>query len=154
MRCQQLFNGVSQWVLRFSKFSDLRASRLSSEITDERLINRLDNSVLDGSNVDTYLNDRVRRRDVFTSMVMVIIWESVFTRYLFGMDREQRQILKNLEKREMGSISPATIHAWRATTLGLLSKGPSFQTRRKQDALAVAEAILDTMSQILPPRQT
>jgi hypothetical protein len=151
MRCQQLFNGVSQWVLRFSKFSDLRASRLSSEITDEGLIDRLDNSVLDGSNVDTYLNDRVRRRDIFTSMVMVMIWESVFTRYLFGMDREQRQILKNLEKREMGSIPPATIHAWRAITLGLLSKGPSFQTQRERDALAVAEAILNTLSQILPP---
>jgi hypothetical protein len=27
-----------------------------------------------------------------------MIWEYVFTRYLFGMDREQRQKLKSLEK--------------------------------------------------------
>jgi hypothetical protein len=151
MRCQHLFNGVSQWVIRFSKLSDLRASRLSSEIKDERVIDKLDNSVLDGSNVDRYLNDRVRRRDIFTSMVMVMIWEFVFTRYLFGMDREQRQILKSLEKRLSDNGPPATIYAWRATTLALLSKQPSFQTQRDQDALAVTAAILETLSQILPP---
>jgi hypothetical protein len=151
MRCQHLFDGVSQWVLRFSKFSDMRASRLSSEIKNERVIDKLDNSVLDGSDVDTYLNDRVRRRDIFTSMVMVMIWEFVFTRYLFGMDREQRQILKSLEKQLSDNGPPATIHAWRATTLALLSKQPSFQTQRDQDALAVTAAILETLSQILPP---
>ncbi|EAQ83445.1 hypothetical protein CHGG_09849 [Chaetomium globosum CBS 148.51] len=151
MRCQQLFKGVNQWVLRFSKFSDMRASRLSSEIKDERILDRLDNSVLDGSDVDTYLNDRVKRRDIFASMVMTMIWEYIFTRYLFGMDREQRLRLKTLEKQLSDIGPPATIHAWRATTLGLLSKRPPFQTQRDQDALAVAESILDTLSQILPP---
>ncbi|KAH6843163.1 hypothetical protein B0I37DRAFT_383878 [Chaetomium sp. MPI-CAGE-AT-0009] len=151
MRCQHLFNNVRQWVLRFSKFSDMRASRLTSEIKNEKLIDKLDNSVLDGSDVDTYLKDRVGRRDIFTSMVMTMIWEFIFTRYLFGMDREQRQKLKALEKQLSDVGPPATIHAWRATTLSLLSKRPSFQKQRDQDAEAVVQVILDTLSQILPP---
>jgi DNA repair exonuclease SbcCD ATPase subunit len=105
--CQQLCQHVQQWVLRFSKFSDTRACRLSSEVandprldraTREKIETRLDNSILDGSDVDMLLADRVKRRDVFMSVVMTMIWEYVFTRYLFGMDREQRQKLKSLEK--------------------------------------------------------
>jgi len=36
-----------------------------------------------------------------------MIWEFVFTRYVFGMDREQRQKLKSLEKAlgEVGELS-------------------------------------------------
>ena len=105
--CQQLCQHVQQWVLRFSKFSDTRACRLSSDIqadarldaaTREKIDKRLDNAILDGSDVDSLLADRVKRRDVFMSIVMSMIWEYVFTRYLFGMDREQRQKLKSLEK--------------------------------------------------------
>jgi DNA repair exonuclease SbcCD ATPase subunit len=105
--CQQLCQHVQQWVLRFSKFSDTRPCRLSSEIagdtrldtaTRQKIDTRLDNAILDGSDVDSLLADRVKRRDVFMSVVMTMIWEYVFTRYLFGMDREQRQKLKSLEK--------------------------------------------------------
>jgi uncharacterized protein YoxC len=105
--CQQLCQHVQQWVLRFSKFSDTRACRLSSEIaadtrldaaTRQKIDTRLDNAILDGSDVDMLLADRVKRRDVFMSVTMTMIWEYVFTRYLFGMDREQRQKLKSLEK--------------------------------------------------------
>ena len=105
--CQQLCQHVQQWVLRFSKFSDTRACRLSSDVANdpkldppmrEKIETRLDNAILDGSDVDMLLADRVKRRDVFMSVVMTMIWEYVFTRYLFGMDREQRQKLKSLEK--------------------------------------------------------
>ena len=105
--CQQLCQHVQQWVLRFSKFSDTRACRLSSDVANdpkldppvrEKIEMRLDNAILDGSDVDMLLADRVKRRDVFMSVVMTMIWEYVFTRYLFGMDREQRQKLKSLEK--------------------------------------------------------
>ena len=96
--CQQLCQHVQQWVLRFSKFSDTKACRLSSDISDEKIETRLDNTILDGSDVDLLLVDRVKRRNIFMSVVMTIIWEYVFTRYLFGMDREQRQKLKVLEK--------------------------------------------------------
>jgi hypothetical protein len=106
--CQQLCQHVQQWVLRFSKFSDTRSCRLSSEIaadtrlddaTRQKIESRLENAVLDGSNVDMLLADRIRRRDGFMSVAMAIIWEYVFARYLFGVDREQRQKLKSLEKR-------------------------------------------------------
>ncbi|KAK1752427.1 hypothetical protein QBC47DRAFT_305630 [Echria macrotheca] len=150
-RCQQLCAHVQQWVLRFSKFSDMRACRLTSEINDEKLIDRLDNAVLDGSDVDTYLNDRVRRRDIFMSMTTTMIWEFVFTRYLFGMDREQRQKLKTLEKQLLDVGPPHAVRQWRAVTLTLLSRRPSFKKQRDQDTEAVVQAILDALGKILPP---
>lgn len=150
-RCQQLFTHVQQWVLRFSKFSDMRACRLTSELNDEKLIDRLDNAILDGSNVDTFLSDRVRRRDIFMSVTMAMIWEFVFTRYLFGMDREQRQKLKHLEKQLLDVGPPHAVRQWRAITLTLLSRRPSFKKQRDQDTEAVAQTIFDTLSKVLPP---
>jgi chromosome segregation ATPase len=96
--CQQLCSHVQQWVLRFSKFSDRVECRISSEIKDEKILNRLDDTVLDGSDVDNLLRDRVKRRDIFMSIVMSIIWEHVFSRYLFGLNQEQRKKLKSVEK--------------------------------------------------------
>lgn len=149
--CQQLCQHVQQWVLRFSKFSDMRACRLTSEINNDKIIDRLDNAILDGSDVDSYLADRVKRRDVFMSMTMTMVWEFVFTRYLFGMDREQRQKLKSLEKL-LSEVGPAAaVHQWRATTLTLLSKREAFVQQREQDTLAVVNAILETLTEILPP---
>ncbi len=105
--CQELCKHVQQWVLRFSKFSDMTPCHLAAEIADEKVVDRFENAILDGSDVDNYLSDRVKRRDVFMSVVMTMIWEYIFTRYLFGMDREQRQKLKSLEKTlsEVGSSS-------------------------------------------------
>lgn len=105
--CQQLCQHVQQWVLRFSKLSDKKPCRLSTDLDKvrnlnpserEKLEDRLDTAVLDGSDVDQLLVDRQKRRDVFMSLVMSMLWEHVFTRYLFGMDRDQRQKLKTLEK--------------------------------------------------------
>ncbi|KAI0135407.1 hypothetical protein F4814DRAFT_444228 [Daldinia grandis] len=150
-RCQQLCQHVQQWVLRFSKFSDMRACRLTSEINDEKIIDRLDNAVLDGSDVDEYLSDRVRRRDIFMSMTVNMIWEFVFTRYLFGMDREHRQKLKSLEKLLMEVGPPHAVRQWRAVTLTLLSKRPAFGDQRNQDTEAVVQAVFQTLCMILPP---
>ena len=149
--CQQLCQHVQQWVLRFSKFSDMRACRLTSEINNDKIIDRLDNAILDGSDVDSYLADRVKRRDVFMSMTMTMVWEFIFTRYLFGMDRDQRQKLKSLEKLLSEVGPPAAVHQWRATTLTLLSKRPAFTSQREQDTEAVVNAILETLTEILPP---
>lgn len=150
-RCQQLCAHVQQWVLRFSKFSDMRACRLTGEINDEKIVDRLDNAVLDGSDVDDYLRDRVLRRDVFMAMTMYMVWEFVFTRYLFGMDREQRQKIKALEKTllEVGPV--AAVRQWRAVTLTLLMRQASFREQRDRDTEAVVQAILQTLSAILPP---
>lgn len=150
-RCQQLCSHVQQWVLRFSKFSDMRACRLTSEINDEKTIDRLDNAVLDGSDVDTYLRDRVKRRDIFMSMTMNMVWEFVFTRYLFGMDREQRQKLKSLEKLLTEVGPPEAVRQWRAVTLTLLSKRDGFKRQRDLDTEAVVQAIFQTLCKILPP---
>jgi hypothetical protein len=149
--CQALCQHVQQWVLRFSKFSDMRACRLTSEINNDKIIDRLDNAILDGSDVDSYLADRIKRRDVFMSMTMTMVWEFVFTRYLFGMDREQRQKLKSLEKL-LSEVGPAAaVHQWRATTLTLLSKREAFIQQREQDTLAVVNAVMETLTEILPP---
>jgi hypothetical protein len=149
--CQQLCQHVQQWVLRFSKFSDMRACRLTSEINNDKTIDRLDNAILDGSDVDSYLADRIKRRDVFMSMTMTMVWEFVFTRYLFGMDREQRQKLKSLEK-TLSEVGPASaVHQWRATTLTLLAKREAFAQQREQDTQAVVHAVLETLTEILPP---
>lgn len=149
--CQQLFRTVQQWVLRFSKFSDNRRSRLSSEIHDENIEEKLDNAILDGTDVDEYLADRVRRRDVFMSIVMSMIWEFVFTRYLFGMDREQRQKLKSIEKL-LSDVGPTRAVAhWRATTLCLLSRREAFFEQRSQDTDAVVHEIYSVLARLLPP---
>jgi hypothetical protein len=149
--CQQLCQYVQQWVLRFSKFSDMRACRLTREINNDKVIDRLDNAVLDGSDIDAYLSDRVKRRDIFMSMTMSMIWEFVFTRYLFGMERDQRQKLKFLEK-SLAEVGPqVAVHHWRATTLTLLSRRPAFLRQREQDTEAVVQMIFQTLSEILPP---
>ncbi|KAE9378533.1 HET-domain-containing protein [Stipitochalara longipes BDJ] len=149
--CQQLCQMVQQWVLRFSKSSDTKACRLTSQINNDKIIDRLDNAILDGSDVDIYLADRVKRRDIFMSITMTMIWEFIFTRYLFGIDREQRQQLKSLEK-TFSKVGPAArVRLWRATTLTLLSKRETFQQQREQDTQAILHAILETLSEILPP---
>ncbi|KAE8407697.1 hypothetical protein BDV37DRAFT_269148 [Aspergillus pseudonomiae] len=122
--CQKLCGHVQQWVLRFSKHSDLRRCRKLDDIQDEKIADRFENAILDGSDADVYLSDRVRRRDVFMSVVMTMVWEFIFTRYLFGMDREQRQKLKSLEK-QLGE--------------------------RQNDTEAVALEIFETLSRLLPP---
>jgi hypothetical protein len=148
--CQQLCQSVQQFVLRFSKFSDHRACRLTTEINNDKTIDRLDNAILDDSDVDIYLADRVKRRDVFMSITMTMVWEFIFTRYLFGIDREYRQQLKALEN-TLSKVGPAAaVRSWRATTLTLLSKSGEFQ-QREQDVQAVVHAILETLSEILPP---
>lgn len=59
-----------------------------SEINDEKIIDRFDNVVLDGFDVDVYFKDCVRCCDIFMFMIMNMIWEFVFICYLFGMDCE------------------------------------------------------------------
>ncbi|KAL4875278.1 hypothetical protein BJY04DRAFT_202342, partial [Aspergillus karnatakaensis] len=149
--CQKLCGHVQQWVLRFSKHSDSRRCRKLIDIQDEKIADRFDNAILDGSDTDSYLADRVRRRDVFMSVVMTMVWEFVFTRYLFGMDREQRQKLKSLEK-QLIEVGPRnSIHRWRATTLTLLSRRAAFAKQRESDTEAVALEIFETLSCLLPP---
>ncbi|MCJ1474120.1 hypothetical protein MMC13_002778 [Lambiella insularis] len=150
-QCQQLCQHVQQWVLRFSKFSDMKACHSINDIADEKISDRFDNAILDGSDVDIYLADRIKRRDVFMSVVMTMVWEYIFTRYLFGMDREQRQKLKSLEK-TLSEVGPArAVNKWRATTLSMLARRPAFLTQRQHDTEAVVHEIFATLALFLPP---
>ncbi|KAL2005334.1 hypothetical protein VTN00DRAFT_2545 [Thermoascus crustaceus] len=149
--CQKLCHHVQQWVVRFSKHSDLRRCRMLHEVRDDKIADRFDNAILDGTDVDTYLADRVRRRDVFMAVVMAMVWDFIFTRYLFGMDREQRQKLKSLEKQLSEVGTKAAVQRWRATTLTLLSKRPAFEQQLAHDIEAVALEIFGTLSRLLPP---
>ena len=149
--CQQLCQRVQSWVLRYSKFSDTRICRTTDEVRDEKIVDRFDNAILDGSEVDIFLADRIKRRDVFMSVVMTMIWEYVFTRYLFGMDRDQRQKLKQLEK-NLSEVGPdSAIRQWRALTLTLLSRREAFAQQRESDTEAVAIEIFGTLAKFLPP---
>ncbi|KAF2720067.1 hypothetical protein K431DRAFT_227171 [Polychaeton citri CBS 116435] len=152
--CNRLCQHMQQWVLRFSKTSDTRVCRLSMDLKDEKIEARLDNAILDGSDVDKLLGDRVKRRDVFMSVVMTMVWEYIFTRYLFGMDREQRQKLKTLEKTLTEVGPPAAVAQWRATTLTLLSKRPQFSTQCSLDTEAVTHEIFNTLCALLSPPQS
>lgn len=150
-QCQALCQHVQQWVLRFSKSSDDRACFRAEEIRDEKICDRFENAILDGTDADSYLSDRVKRRDVFMSVFMTMVWEYIFTRYLFGMDREQRQKLKSLEK-TLNEVGPASaVQKWRATTLSLLSKRDSFASQRAEDTEAVVHEIYGTLATFLPP---
>jgi len=149
--CQKLCQHVQQWVLRFSKTSDNRICRLSTDLKDDKIEARLDNAILDGSDVDKLLGDRVKRRDIFMSVVMTMVWEYVFTRYLFGMDRDQRQKLKTLEKQLAEVGPPRAVAQWRATTLTLLAKRPMFSEQCDRDTQAVAMEIFDLLCALLPP---
>lgn len=150
-QCQKLCGHVQQWVLRFSKFSDGRMCYLASEVMDENIVDRFENAILDGTDMDIYLKDRVKRRDVFMSVVMTMIWDLVFTRYLFGMDREQRQKLKKLEG-QLSDIGPiSAVQKWRAITLTMLAKSESFKAQRAKDTDAVVYEIYRTLASFLPP---
>ena len=150
-KCEDLCKQVQQFILRYSKFSDMRICRTMAEVQDEKITDRFDTSILDGTDVDIYLADRIKRRDVFMSVTMSLMWEFIFTRYLFGMDREQRQKLKYLEKTLLEVGPPAAVNKWRATTLAMLSKREAFQAQREQDTEAVVSEILRTLGAFLPP---
>ena len=153
-KCQELCKHLTSWVTRFSKLSDNKRCFLAGEIHNEAHRELFEDSMLDGSEVDDYLQDRHKRRDVFMSVTMSLIFKHIFARYLFGMDREHRQKLKMLDKTLQEVGPPSAVHKWRATTLTLLSRRPAFQSQRNADSEAVEEDIWSTLSSVLPPPST
>ncbi|KAI5294282.1 hypothetical protein KEM52_004328 [Ascosphaera acerosa] len=150
-RCQELCQHIRAWTLRFSKHSDKRACRSIAEIHDGGISKRFATICLDDTNVDTFLLDRVRRRDAFMAVVSAMIWENVFNRYLFGMDREQRNRLRTLEKR-LSEVGPRrAVQKWRSITLSILVKHAAFERLRKDAVDTTAQDIYHTLSRLLPP---
>lgn len=151
--CKTLCQHVKQWVMRFSKFSDNRACRLIGDLNDDTLSDMFDDAVLDGTEADDYLQDRIKRRDVFMSVVMARIFEHIFARYLFGLDREHRKKLKELDQ-TLSDIGPVSaVQKWRSTTLSLLIKRSDYNRQREDDTEGVVESIFRTLAVILPPKR-
>ena len=147
---QQLYQYIQEWVLNFSRASDTYA-RLTSQINNGKITDKLSNAILDGSDVNIYLADRVERWKVLMSVIATDIWGSIFTEYLFGLDLPQRKQLEALEK-TLSMVGPtATVRTWRATTLNLMSKDEKFQRDRQQRTSAVVRGILYILSKILQP---
>ena len=152
-KCTALCQHVQQWVLRFSKFSDNRACRLVRELGDDTLADLFDDAILDGTEADDYLQDRIKRRDIFMSVVISRIFDFIFRRYLFGLDREQRKKLKDLDT-TLTEVGPQNaVHKWRSTTLTLLSSRPEFADQREEDIEGVVDSIFETLAAILPPKK-
>jgi len=82
---------------------------------------------------------------------MQMIWEFVFSRYLFGLEREQRLKLRDLEETLLEVGAREAVHQWRATTLTLLSQRPAFREKIIKDTRAVTDEILRHLRFILPP---
>ena len=151
--CKALSKHVQQWVMRFSKFSDNKACRLVGSLGDDSLSDMFDDAILDGSEADDYLQDRIKRRDVFMSVVMARIFEHVFARYLFGLDREHRKKLKDLDQ-ILSDIGPhSAVQRWRSTTLSLLIKRPEYESQREEDTEGVVNSIFRTLAAVLPPKK-
>jgi len=154
MRCHRLCAYIRQWVLRFSDASGTRACQPTSEIVDKNIISRLSKTVLDGSDVDYHLQDPVRRRFVFRSLIINMLWEFVFSEYLFGVDRDQSQNLQSLQAALSEVGPPRVVRQWRAVTLTLLSRRSSKSEQRVRDGDALNRAILHILSSTLPPPHT
>ena len=150
--CKSLCHHVQQWVMRFSKFSDNRACRMLGDLEDP-LSDMFDDAILDGTEADDLLQDRIKRRDVFMSVVMARIFEYIFARYLFGLDREHRKKLKELDQ-TLSEIGPqSAVQKWRSNTLSLLIKRPEYEQQREDDTEGVVNSILRTLAAVLPPKK-
>lgn len=149
--CQKLFRKVQQWVLRFSKVSDNTACKLYDDVDDEKIEVKLDNAMLDGSDVDRLLADRIKRRDVFTSVVVTMIWQSVFRKYMFGMDRADRQRFKAQEESLLKTASARAAGAWRVAVLTELMTTSAFQKQVELELETVTAEVMAVLTKLLPP---
>lgn len=96
--CQQLFGSLKIWCNQFSSFSTGKKCLHVHRIADEAARDRVEDVMLDDRGVRKMLKDEKRRSEVFMAITMRMIWEHVFTRYLFGLEVEERQKLLSLER--------------------------------------------------------
>jgi len=147
----RLFNEVQEWAASFSTVSAGKRIVHVHRITDDAVKDRFENVMLDDRGVRRMLKREEQRPQVFTAILMRLIWEFVFTRYLFGLQVDERQRLLHLE-RTLGEVgAPQAVHQWRATTLTLLSQRSAFRAKLTTDIEATADEILRHLKFILPP---
>ncbi|CAZ84319.1 unnamed protein product [Tuber melanosporum] len=151
--CKNIFQSVKIFCKQFSSFSTGKKCVHVHRITDETIRDRVEAVMLDDRGVRRMLKEEKRRPEVFMAVVMRMVWELVFTRYLFGLEAEERRKLLSLEKILTDIGAPAAVHQWRATTLTLLSQRPAFPPKRDADIESVVATILSQLSTLLPPPQ-
>jgi hypothetical protein len=110
--CRILFNDVQRWCDDFSRMSAGRKCVHVHRVTDDAVKEKFENVMLDDRGVRSMLKDEARRPQVFTAILMRLIWEMVFTRYLFGLEVEDRQNLLALEctLAEVGLYPPLILY--------------------------------------------
>lgn len=96
--CQQLFGSLKIWCNQFSSFSAGKKCLHVHRIVDEAARDRVEEVMLDDRGVRKMLKDEKSRPEVFMAITMRMIWEHVFTRYLFGLEVDERQKLLSLER--------------------------------------------------------
>lgn len=96
--CQQLFGSLKIWCNQFSDFSAGKKCLHVHRIADEAARDRVEEVMLDDRGVRKMLKDENCRPEVFMAIIMRMIWEHVFTRYLFGLEVDERQKLLSLER--------------------------------------------------------
>jgi len=142
-------DAILNWCGKFSRGSE-RSCLSLHRIADEWVRDRVEVVMLDDAGVRRLLKDKTRREIVLAAVVMRIIREAVFTRYLFGLTAEERQKLNGLERHLAESGPPSAVNLWRATTLTLLSQRATFQDKRTQEAGTVVKDIVRALSGVLP----
>ncbi|GLB04923.1 hypothetical protein AtubIFM57258_010949 [Aspergillus tubingensis] len=147
-----LFRVCFDWVSDFLEpFSDVLCRSLGN-LHPANNRDRFREAILNGPDVDALLADPIHRRNIFMSVTMTMIWEFIFTRYLFGLERPIRSGIKRLEK-ELGQTLPQeAVHRWRATTLTLLSQDTELKQQQERDIQAISITIIDTLMSILSER--
>ncbi|PYH38816.1 uncharacterized protein BO87DRAFT_298929, partial [Aspergillus neoniger CBS 115656] len=147
-----LFRLCFDWVSNFLEpFSDVLCRSLD-DLHPANSRDRFRDAILNGSDVDALLAYPIHRRNIFMSVTMTMIWELIFTRYLFGLERSIRSGIKRLEK-ELGQTLPQeVVHRWRATTLNLLSQDTELKQQQERDIQAISLTIIDTLMSILSER--
>ncbi|KAI5785782.1 hypothetical protein EDC01DRAFT_600985, partial [Geopyxis carbonaria] len=139
----RLFQSVQDCCVRFSSYSADRKWEI--------LHNLIAHVMLVDQEVRTMLMNETNRSMVFTAILMRLIWERIFDQYLFGLENSESQKLFSIEKNLAEVGNPATVQQWRATTLNILSRRPSFRSQVTQKIVPAVEDIMGKLKGLLRP---
>lgn len=132
--CQQLYSSLKTWCNQFSSFSTGKKCVHVHRLTDEAARDRVEDVMLDDRGVRKMLKDEKKRSDVFMAITMRMIWEHVFTRYLFGLEVDERQKLLSLERTlaEVGMYIQTTLSEVTANKKSILQGNMKLSTNGAQ----------------------
>ncbi|GKZ34749.1 hypothetical protein AbraIFM66950_005105 [Aspergillus brasiliensis] len=145
----ELYEKCFQCVARLVEFLDNVPCRSLGELELEYTAYRFRNAILDGSDVDILLADPLHRRNIFMAVTMTMVWEWVFTRYLFGLERQIHLGIKLLEKELRQTLPQEAVNRWLATTLSLLAQDPEVKQQQTFDIQAVSKTIAEVLMSVI-----